>query len=252
MKLKTFTTFFLIMLFMEKSFSGTIRHDIEDKKYLEYGQEHTCVLKLGGIVEENGEDIKYYGSCTAINKRWVVTAAHVVKMKGLKKNFLILGEREIPIEKIVVRSEFDGSFGSADLALCKASEDLEISSYPELYEGSDELGKICGIAGYGKTGNGLTGANSASDHKRAGSNKVDAISDGAIYCNMSRKDPTELEFLISHGDSGGGLFIDGKLAGVNSSVLCSDGKTDSSYGDESCHTRVSRFKDWIEETVKED
>jgi hypothetical protein len=39
------------------------------------------------------------------------------------------------------------------------------------------------------------------------------------------------------------------LAGVNSSVLSKDGNTDSNYGDESCHTRISRYKEWIEETI---
>ena len=69
---------------------------------------------------------------------------------------------------------------------------------------------------------------------------------------MNRNNPTELEFLISHGDSGGGLFIDGQLAGINSSVLSKDGKTDSNYGDESCHTRISRYKDWLDDVMNKD
>jgi len=236
---------------MGESFSGTIRHDVEDKKYLDYGKKHTCVFKLGGIVEENGEEVKYHGSCTAVSKRWVVTAAHVVKVEGLKRIFLFVGEKEVPIEKVILSPEFKGSFGSTDLALCRISEDLDLTRYPELYEGSDELGKICGISGCGRTGNGITGANLDSDKKRAGSNKVEAVSDGALYCNMSRHGPTELEFLISHGDSGGGLFIDGKLAGVNSSVLSKDGKTDSNYGDESCHTRISKHREWIKKIISD-
>jgi len=61
---------------------------------------------------------------------------------------------------------------------------------------------------------------------------------------------TNLEYCISHGDSGGGLFIDQKLAGINSIVLASDKNPDSNYGDESGHTRISKYKDWIEDNIK--
>ena len=60
----------------------------------------------------------------------------------------------------------------------------------------------------------------------------------------------KLEFLISHGDSGGGLFINGKLAGIHSFVSASDKKADSSYGDQSGHTRISTYKRWIDFIVK--
>jgi hypothetical protein len=70
-------------------------------------------------------------------------------------------------------------------------------------------------------------------------------------CDASRSDKeSRLEFLISHGDSGGGLFINKKLAGINSLVFSSDGKPDSSWRDESGHTRISLFIDWINNTIK--
>ena len=56
--------------------------------------------------------------------------------------------------------------------------------------------------------------------------------------------------MISHGDSGGGLFIDNKLAGINSLVMSSDGKPDSSWTDESGHTRVSKFVSWIDKIIQ--
>ena len=62
---------------------------------------------------------------------------------------------------------------------------------------------------------------------------------------------TELEFLIGSGDSGGGLFLDGKLAGINSCVLAIDKKPNSTYSDESGHTRVSKYIDWINLTISE-
>ena len=57
--------------------------------------------------------------------------------------------------------------------------------------------------------------------------------------------------LIGHGDSGGGLFIDKKLAGIHSCIYTGDGKLDSSYKDYSAHTRVSLHKPWIDLIINE-
>ena len=105
--------------------------------------------------------------------------------------------------------------------------------------------------GYGITGNFNTGAKVSDGKKRAGSNVIDYIEKHILVCSASKPGNriTELEFLISNGDSGGGLFIDQKLAGINSGIMCSDKKLDSSYGDESCHTRISIHRDWIIKTI---
>jgi len=60
-----------------------------------------------------------------------------------------------------------------------------------------------------------------------------------------------MEFLIASGDSGGGLFIDKKLAGITSCVMTTDGNTDSNYNDERGHTRISQHINWIESTINE-
>ena len=67
---------------------------------------------------------------------------------------------------------------------------------------------------------------------------------------MSKNNHTELEFCAANGDSGGGLFIDNKLAGINSMVLAADKKTNSDYGDECTHTRISSYKSWIDSLIK--
>ena len=63
----------------------------------------------------------------------------------------------------------------------------------------------------------------------------------------SDKNITKMEFLIASGDSGGGLFIDNKLAGINSCVMAVDRSPQSKYNEESGHTRVSKFLGWINE-----
>ena len=72
-----------------------------------------------------------------------------------------------------------------------------------------------------------------------------------LLCSPSRygaKDHTVLEYMIGSGDSGGGLFIEGKLAGINSCVMAVERSPMSKYGEESGHTRVSKFIDWIEKS----
>ena len=55
----------------------------------------------------------------------------------------------------------------------------------------------------------------------------------------------DLEYQLGHGDSGGGLFINGKVAGVNSFIT-----GNSSYENLSGTTRVSYFADFINKAKK--
>ena len=109
------------------------------------------------------------------------------------------------------------------------------------------------MAGWGLTGTFNTGIERSDDKRRGGSNFVDGIERNVLMCSPSRRHEksTELEYLICSGDSGGGLFINGKLAGIHSSVVAVDGKPNSTYGDESCHTRVSTYANWIKTTLSE-
>ena len=130
-----------------------------------------------------------------------------------------------------------------------ASVDLNNDFYPELYTGSDEMGKVCSMAGYGHHGTFKTGWKPFDNKRRAGSN---IVADMYKECLLVKSDDahTTLEFLIAPGDSGGGMFIDQKLAGINSFIMATDGKGDSDYGDDACFTRISKYIPWIK-SVKE-
>ena len=72
-----------------------------------------------------------------------------------------------------------------------------------------------------------------------------------IVCSVQgTQSQTSLEFLIGHGDSGGGLFINKKFW-IHSCIYTGDGKLDSSYKDYSAHTRVSIHKKWIDLIVND-
>ena len=177
----------------------------------------------------------------------MLIAAHVVQKA--KDPYIILNGKKIFIESVIIPKLFkEQNTGPYDIALCKLKEDAIIDFYPELYDKDDEIGKLCSVAGYSIHGTWTTGTIYDDGKRRAGSNYVDPIMfQGMITCSLQDKSKrTSLEFLIGHGDSGGGLFIDKKLAGIHSCIYTGDGKLDSSYNDYSAHTRVSLHKEWID------
>jgi len=255
-KLLVFFICFLVV-FTNSIFAGTIDQKRADVEYIRYGDEHKCVLPIECVIDLNTENkdqtttksIKYIASCVAISPKWVLTAAHVVK--DSHRRYIIFNNRKIEVDICGYHSDFDDNkFGVNDIALCHLSESLDLDFYPELYDTPDEVGKISSQAGYGATGTFLTGSIKNDGKKRAGSNIIQGISGSLLICSVHEGKSTSLEFLIANGDSGGGLFIDKKLAGIHCCVLATDGKPNSDYEDESGHTRISVFIPWIRDTIK--
>ena len=225
--------------------AGTINPRAGDEKYIEYGKKHECVVKISG---EGKDNKRFFGSAVIFKPRWFLTAAHVVKDA---KNCIILHEETpVKVDYIAVHSDYkEDNFGKYDIALGYLSEECNIDFYPQLYTGDDEVGKICSISGYGITGSFYGDERFSDNKKRAGSNIVTSLDRDLLICTLKDKH-TSLEFLICWGDSGGGLFIDKKLAGINSCTMTDDKNVNSDIGDESGHTRVSLFVDWIERAMK--
>jgi secreted trypsin-like serine protease len=238
----------LLMFFTSVSLGGTIEPSTSDTKYIEYGSKFHSVLPIScfdGVGVSNG-------SAVAIEPNWIITAAHVVQ--GSSMWSVKINNKKYEIKKIFIHPEYkEDVFGNGDIALGYLEEQLELDHYPDLYESRDEVGKLCSMAGWGLTGTFNTGVKISDGRRRGGSNFVDKIEKNVLICSPSRKNGklTELEYLICSGDSGGALFIDSKLAGIHSSVLGYDGKPDSTYGDESTHSRVSSYIPWIKEVLNE-
>jgi len=245
--MKYFLLFFLLLT-PQMVLAGTRDPEVPDEKYVEYAKDFHCIGKLCGLTSDKK---MYCASAVAIKPRWIITAAHVVL--NSKKCTLKINDKEITISKIVTHEKFnENKFGEYDIALGKCDSNIELKFYPELYNKEDEVDKICCMSGFGLHGTFNTGAKKSDNLKRAGSNFIDKIDRHLLICSPSiSKKKTSLEFLIASGDSGGGLFIDNKLAGINSCVLSDQGSApDSSYGDESGHTRISIFKEWIIENTR--
>jgi hypothetical protein len=228
-------------------FAGTIDPSTPDNRYIEYGKDFNYVVSVCG---NNQQNMMFCGSAVAIDDNHFLTAAHVVK--DCKVCYITVKDKKILAKKVIVHKDYsEETFGIADIALGYVEEKIGLDFYPKLYTLSDEIGKISCISGYGLTGTFHTGAVLSDHKKRAGSNFIDFIDRDLLVCTPSTRSSdryTSLEFLIASGDSGGGLFIDNKLAGINSCLMCVGKKSPrSTYGEESGHTRVSKFVDWINE-----
>lgn len=228
------------------SCGGTIDPNIPDYKYIEYGSKYKCVLPL---ICKNAEDTVYKASCVVIDEFYILTAAHVVV--DTVSYYVLFNDEIYSCNIMAMHSEFkESKVGYNDIAIGKLNKAIKLDFYPELYKKRDEIGKICGLAGYGFSGNFITGAVLADDNnsKRAGSNIIDNIEKNNLVYSVHTKNKTSLEFLIAGGDSGGGLFIEQKLAGIHSFVYATDGNPNSDYGDFGCSTRISDYIEWIEKT----
>jgi hypothetical protein len=233
-----------LILLCSSLFAGTIDPHTPDEKYVTYGTKFEYVYQICGKYEDDGN---FCASAVAINDHWLLTAAHVVK--NSKTCVVFNSEEKHQIDEVIIHKDFETSFGVADIALCKTSKKLGLKFYPSLYEDSDEVGKVCSISGYGVTGTFANDIKISDGKRRAGSNIIDETQKDLLICSPSKAGRTELEFLICHGDSGGGLFIGNKLAGINSCVLAINRSPKSIYGDEAGHTRISKFVPWIRSVI---
>lgn len=241
----------ILILITSAVYAGTIDPNTPDEKYIEYGSKFHNVVSICGVYENKTQ---FCASAVIISKRHILTAAHVVK--NSQKCYVAIGDKKYCIYKVICHKDFeDNKFGLYDIAIGISDRNIDMEFYPELYDQKDEVDKVCSIAGFGLTGTFRTGAVISDNKRRAGSNMIDRIEKQLLICSPSpgKWRRTELEFLISSGDSGGGLFIDGKLAGINSCVLVS-GKSPprSDYATESGHTRISDHLEWIRENLREE
>lgn len=234
--------------------AGTRDPNTPDSKYVEFGQQFPSVLKLRAVhqnpAEHDGKPVYQYGSAVAIRPHWVLTAAHV--LTDTTQPAVIKDENVHPITLIVCHADFkEDTLGYYDIAICYSPRAFDLKFYPPLNRDTDEIGKAATIAGYGLHGTFYTGATQSDMLRRAGHNKIDGIERGCLICTPSREGKFPLEFIIAPGDSGGGLFIGNKLAGINSFLSASDKNPNGTYTDDAAHTRISLYANWIESQIAE-
>jgi hypothetical protein len=230
--------------------AGTRQPSKTDEEHLAYGSLFTSVAKLHCVRQV--DSAKLTGSCVMISPTVAVTAAHVVE--GTCEWHIECGNQRATGIEVSLHPRYNRvKKGACDVAVVRLRERVLLDYYPALYSDSDEVGKVISLAGHGLTGTMDVGYTISDGKRRAGSNTIGRCEDGVLVC-VAGMSPTQLEYCISPGDSGGGLFIGRYLAGVHS-YTSARGTTPpkSTYGNESAHTRISspEVRGWLMEFLEE-
>lgn len=229
--------------------AGTTDSTVPDSKYVEYGKKHQCVVEIHTVKKMQDKTKRLgFGSAVIVSPTIVITAAHVVVGNDSANIVLANGEKvqidSYAFPRLYMTPGINNY--SYDIAVCRLKKSVDIDFYPELYNDRDEAGKVCGLAGFGFSGRHTDRTLKNDRIKRAGSNIIDSATDNILICSVGTGVQTSLEFLINSGDSGGGLFIDKKLAGINSAIYKIGNQTTFNY---SKHVRISSHKNWIEAII---
>jgi len=234
------------LLGVPAAMAGTTDDAVPDARYVEYARGFaTYTARFSG----RDADAKINeATATLISPHWAITAAHVAS--GVSGITLTTGTTSRVVDRVVVHPEWDeGKHGWHDLALLHCDTPATIDYYPPLSSGEEKVGQTVSIVGYGLHGK-LTAGHSSYDGKlRAGTQTIERFERTVIVCHAQCGTST-LEFCISPGDSGGPLFAGGNLAGVNSFTMASKGPLKSRQGEETAHTRVSLYREWIMGVIK--
>jgi|CEGF01.1.fsa_nt_gi hypothetical protein len=235
-------------------------------------------MSYSGVVRLESEFGR--GSAVLIDDRWLLTAAHVVE--GIAPwEWDAIFERgwfdsSRSVKRIITHEDYDISTGRADLALVElngpAPADTRTYSF---FTSSIQPGTVVSLEGYGERLASdsygfwtnvplLQVSYNTVDATTADLNIFDDASGLAFDYDTGRSGNDTLgnqyglrhlglgsaEGFIGQGDSGGGLFVDGQLAGTLTHVVEYNGTiADGGYGEVGFAQSVLYYHDWIAQFV---
>ena len=240
----------LLLIISNISLAGTMRHDVQEQEYIEFGDKFYCVKKIVGIKDHKDYKTHTIGSCVVLNSHWVITCAHI--SEDIDYLYIVIDNENYVLDKLIVNQKYDKEKMQGDIALGFCQKGFGKVVETSIYNKKIAINDNCSFAGYGKHGNMLQGANKYDGRLRAGTNRINSFLNIDLVLINASKDftKTQLEFLPNVGDSGGGLFIEGKLAGITSLVLSNNKSVDSIYEDEGAFVEIYPYLEWINNNVK--
>lgn len=235
-----------------------------------------ALTSVGWDRGENGTGALLFGG------KYLLTAAHVITQedpsgrvdpKSVTRVY-IDGDGgtfsfDIPASNYHKADGYNGVVGDGrDLAILElpkaAQEKIPYGTrLYDVYANNDEVGQVFTFAGYGRTGTGATGEEFPWGYKRLGHNTFDLAKDpyhdtaaNVLAYDFDSGNPGDstmgdlglgdAEACMAHGDSGGPVFVDGAIAGVNSYTLDLPGVAGKAgFGEVAVVTRVSAYANWI-------
>jgi hypothetical protein len=217
---------------------------------------HPAYAGVGLIRTTTPSGGRFLASGTLINNQYLITAAHVVD-RASNLTFE-LGGQTYQAQQWTMHPRWRGdNFNSGfDLAVVQLTEPVSGVRKVPLMRNQREVGRIGTIVGFGQSGTGDSGATTPSGIKLAGQSRIERAIGGqdrllqTIFAGPD-DNPLPLEFQPAPGDSGGGLFIGNRLAGVVSFLSAADGIADASFGDAGNYVRISRHLDLIDQALRE-
>ena len=257
------------------SHSIVIRHDLDRALYSAEGKQYPSVVTFLWPREEGEEKIASL-SGTLIAHHWILSAAHgreEFEQETLRIEVGGITYEEVPFNLWLPHPCFPDQAEESDIGLVYVPNPPwpELASYPDLYEGRDELGMVLVFVGRGNSGDGRKG--SAGEEPKSlflnATNKVDYVDErliGFTFEDPELSESTVLEGISGDGDSGGPAFMCEelsldplgritclgalKLLGVSSfQEELRPGSTIGVYGVKERYTRVSTHREWIETTM---
>lgn len=223
--------------------------DTPDQAYVDAGREWRHVTCE--VIGEERPGVLAKGSGVAIFPRWVLTAAHVVEdCRRCTRVRFDDGQKRNAV-RIVAYPEFvRANVGVHDLALVELEQPVDAKEFPAIAD--CRAGDTVQIVGFGMFGR-LDGGELAYDGQlRGGQSIVSDINATSIICHARRGCCRRL-YCPASGDSGGPMFdIDGHLVGIHSYTARPAGVRRGQYGEESAHTAVWLYADWIRAVMEGD
>lgn len=193
---------------------------------------------------DEASGVRAKGSGVAIAPQWVLTAAHVTAEASRNVSVRFADGSSVAASRVIPEPRFSRDrFGEHDLALVRLARPLSARRFPAI--AAVEPGRLVHVAGFGMYGK-LDGNGVLYDGRlRAGNALVRHLSKTSYVC-VADKGECELLYCPASGDSGGPLFdADGNVVGIHSYTARLSKRRRGEYGEESYHTNVSLYREWI-------